>query len=282
MSQFNRSYETIRADERGITLIEVLVVIAIVGILVALLLPAIEMAREASRRSSCVNSLRQIAIAAKLHTDTHKTFPTGGWGPDWVGDPDAGFGPRQPGGWIYNILPYIEESALRDIAKGQRAEQKREQFVKVLETPIEIFNCPSRRLPRLYPYKGPAMLENVTPPEKVAKSDYVINRRISSENSEVIPSEIQLHGKGMSRTALAGEKSLASSAYTTGTGAGDTLTMYVGDCDDVARNFSGPLVSDQSAASVGISSPHPAGANIAFCDGSVRFIADDQAIETPN
>ena len=57
-----------------------LVVIAIIGVLVAISLPAVQMAREASRRSSCANNLRQQAVAVKLHEGAHKTFPTGGWG----------------------------------------------------------------------------------------------------------------------------------------------------------------------------------------------------------
>ena len=93
----------------GFTLVEVLVVIAIIGVLVAITLPAVQMAREASRRSSCANNLRQQAVAVKLHDGAHKSFPTGGWGGEWLGDPDAGYGPRQPGGWIYNVLAYIEQ-----------------------------------------------------------------------------------------------------------------------------------------------------------------------------
>jgi prepilin-type N-terminal cleavage/methylation domain-containing protein/prepilin-type processing-associated H-X9-DG protein len=266
------------SQPKAFTLIEVLVVIAIIGILVALLLPAVEMARESARRSSCANNLRQMAVAVKLHTDTHQIFPTGGWGQDWVGDPDAGFGPKQPGGWIYNILPYIEEASLRDIGKGQPVDQKKTAMVKVLERPIEIFNCPSRRLPRIYPYTGSTPLKNVIPPEKVAKSDYAINRSISSLKSEVIPSEIQLHA-GLSKTVLAGEKSIAYPNYSNGTAAGDTLTMYVGDCDDIARSATGNPISDSSAAGTGLGGPHPGGANIAYCDASVRFVTDDQQFE---
>lgn len=261
----------------GFTLIEVIVVIAIIGVLIALLVPAIEITRESARRTACANNLRQMAVAVKLHTDTHQTFPSGGWGPDWIGDPDAGFGTKQPGGWVYSILPYIDETSLRDIGKGQPADQKRAAMAKLLETPIEIFNCPSRRLPTVYPYTGPTSLKNATPPEKVAKSDYAVNRRISSLKSEVIPSEIQLH-EGLSKTILAGEKSLADPNYTTGTAAGDTLTMYVGDSDDIARNATGNPIPDSSAADVGFGSPHPGGANIAYCDASVRFISGEEVL----
>ena len=84
-------------------------VIAIIGILVALLLPAIQAAREAARRTQCKNNLRQIALACLNHESTHKTFPHGGWGWHWMGDPDKGFGRKQPGGWIYQATPYLEE-----------------------------------------------------------------------------------------------------------------------------------------------------------------------------
>jgi len=275
-----RNVKRRRAQTFGMTLIEVLVVIAIIGILIGLLMPAVQMARESARRSSCSNNLRQQAVAVKLHINTHQIFPTGGWGPDWIGDPDAGFGPKQSGGWIYNILPYMEEVSVRNMGKGIPSDQKRDALIQLLETPIGIFNCASRRLPRLYPYTGPATLQNVTPPEKVAKSDYVINRQVSSERSEVIVSEIQL-SVGLSKTILTGEKSLHHSEYNSGTAAGDSLTMYVGDCEDIAREVSGNPTADRSATGTGYGSPHPGGANFAYCDASVRFIADDVDLGKP-
>ena len=259
----------------GFTLIEVLVVISIIGVLVALLLPAVEMARESARRTSCSNNLRQVGVASRLHLDSQQIFPTGGWGADWIGDPDAGYGPKQPGGWIYNILVYIEEGNLRELGKGQPAEAKHTSAVELLKTPIAVFNCPSRRLPRAYPYMGPEQLENAIPPEKAAKSDYAINRLLSFQKSEVIAAEIQLQ-RGMSKTVLAGEKSLAYANYTDGVGAGDKLSMYAGDCDDIARDVSGSPTPDKSGAG-GFGGPHPGGCNLVYCDGSVRMIAFDDS-----
>src|SRR5262245_60051595 len=95
---------------RGFTLVELLVVIAIIGVLVALLLPAIQAAREAARRADCSNRLRQIGVANLNHVDAMKVFPTGGSGPNpniaaflTGGRPN---GPNRQGlGWGYQILP---------------------------------------------------------------------------------------------------------------------------------------------------------------------------------
>src|ERR1700759_644097 len=107
-----------RAMPRAFTLVELLVVIAIIGVLVALLLPAIQSARESARRSQCANNLKQIGLACLSHVDTQKYFPTGGWGFDWTADPNRGYGPDQPGSWIYNILDFVEEANVRNLGKG--------------------------------------------------------------------------------------------------------------------------------------------------------------------
>lgn len=266
------------ADYGAFTLVEVLVVIAIIGILVAIILPAIEMAREASRRTSCANNLRQQALAVKLHVDTHKIFPTGGWGGNWLGNPDAGYGIKQPGGWIYNVLPFIEEDALRQLGRGLNGSPRDEALRKLMETSVVAFYCPSRRANRTYPYHGPDSLQNVQPPSDVAKTDYAISRKISYKKSDVMPSEVQLQGKGMSKTLLAAEKSVLATAYREGTSPGDMLIAYVGDSDDIRRSPSGSPASDKSSGK-GFGGPHPGGANAASCDGSVRFISDNEDIE---
>ncbi len=259
------------------TLVEVLVVISIIGVLFALLLPAVQMARESARRSTCANNLRQIGLGIKLHTDAHNgVFPTGGWGGDWIGEPDKGFGTNQTGGWIYNVLPYLEQQNIRDIGKGKAAQAKSNALVELMQKPIEIFNCPSRRLARTYPYNGPSTLQNVQGiplPEKVAKADYAINRVISYKKSEVIIADIQL-STGMSNTLLAGEKSLLRKDYTTGTGAGDLTCMYVGDSDAIGRAAEGSPVADANGGT-GFGGPHPGGCNVVNCDASVHFILEE-------
>lgn len=133
----------------GFTLVELLVVIAIIGILVALLLPAVQAAREAARRMQCSNNLKQLALAAANHHDAVRHFPTGGWGWWWVGDPDRGFGKDQPGGWAFNLMPFSEEANAYKIASdgdpNNDTVAQKEAIRDVINKPLPLLGCPSRR-----------------------------------------------------------------------------------------------------------------------------------------
>ena len=106
-----------RRPLHGFTLVELLVVITIIGILIALLLPAVQAAREAARQTQCKNNLKQLALGCLNH-EQRRAVSHRRLGCDWTGDADRGTDWRQPGGWIYNILPYIEQQTLHDMGAG--------------------------------------------------------------------------------------------------------------------------------------------------------------------
>lgn len=164
-----------RRRSRGFTLVELLVVIAIIGVLVGLLLPAVQAAREAARRSQCQNHLKQVGLAfLNLENSTGALAP-GGWGYLWTGDPDGGSGLRQPGGWAFTILPYLEASNTYLIGKGLTADQKRAELKLQKQQSLETFHCPSRR-PAVLSY-GPEQSRNADQADNdlVAKTDYAAN-----------------------------------------------------------------------------------------------------------
>src|SRR5262245_3657946 len=124
------------------TLIELLVVIAIIAVLIGLLLPAVQAVREAAARIECANNLKQIGLAMLNHESAWRRYPAGGWGWGWVGDPDRGNDRHQPGGWAYNILPYVEQENLHRLGAGLPAAQKQAAITQRVRTPLRVFNCP--------------------------------------------------------------------------------------------------------------------------------------------
>lgn len=136
--------------KHAFTLVELLVVITIIGILVALLLPAVQAAREAARRSQCANNIKQLALAFLQHEEANKFFPTGGWNYTYAGDPDRGFGRQQPGGWFFSILPYLGHQNLYESGKDGKPNDNTTTTQRIgskvcMETVLSVMNCPSRR-----------------------------------------------------------------------------------------------------------------------------------------
>jgi prepilin-type N-terminal cleavage/methylation domain-containing protein len=160
----------------GFTLVELLVVIAIIGVLVSLLLPAVQAAREAARRTQCVNNIRQLALATLNHVDTYGYLPSGGWGWNWVGDPDRGFGKSQPGGWTYSVLPFMEEQNLWAMGQGlPDGADKRQALADMNQVQRGTFICPSRRSAAPTGIKPHWAPKNCLKVDISGKSDYAIN-----------------------------------------------------------------------------------------------------------
>ncbi|MGL4512217.1 MAG: DUF1559 domain-containing protein [Lacipirellulaceae bacterium] len=127
--------QTARSTSAGFTLVELLVVIAIIGILVALLLPAVQAARESARRNQCVNQLKQIGLGLMNCHDVRGRFPAGRTRGDQVGT-----------SWAFDLLPYIELTTLHDaFVEGERVDSERNRVA--MRTAIEVYACPSRRSP---------------------------------------------------------------------------------------------------------------------------------------
>jgi len=138
---------------RGFTLVELLVVIAVIGLLVALLLPAVQAAREATRRSQCGNHLKQMALALHNYHDAHQTFPIGSWAA-WENTAPPAPAPRTEGrGALHHfILPFVERSAeynlfasdLAAVESGSIAYIELGNHANTLrQVRIKLFYCPS-------------------------------------------------------------------------------------------------------------------------------------------
>jgi prepilin-type N-terminal cleavage/methylation domain-containing protein/prepilin-type processing-associated H-X9-DG protein len=298
----------------GFTLIELLVVIAIIAVLIALLLPAVQKVREAANRMSCLNNLKQIALATHNYYDTFKKFPTGGRRPVYVGDCPT----RGTNLWI-ELLPYFEQDNLyskwdfydnrNNVAGGENATQAQV---------IHILLCPSDPLPR--PVVQATAANSVTPPwswgfygmssyagsagkRSVPPGDPPAFPGITRDGIFFIGSCVRLADvtDGSSNTFLFGERyhhdpefdlrqpvvmpgiahiaEIGKWGFVAGPAAMANVTLHSAAPINY-RMQSGGDVSALNNRACAFGSGHPGGANFAFADGHVRFLNESMPLDT--
>lgn len=272
------------SQSRGFTLVELLVVIAIIGVLIALLLPAVQAARESARRVECTNKLKQLALGVHNYHDTHKVFPfemiSVTSNPGW--------------GWGAFILPFIEQDAMYmqlRVGAVTALPPATTLFggVPLLQRPVAAFRCPSDGGPAtnsFYSNPNTATVDN-----GYATSNYVCNQQVISHWS--MPrfriSDIR---DGTTNVFMLGERRLQiqpiEQRYTgaifigLGRGSDSQLTFHATTPINTPSFNSTSLVDASSGDTTrrlrfAISSAHPGGAQFAVCDASVRFVSEDIA-----
>ncbi|MCA9248016.1 MAG: DUF1559 domain-containing protein [Planctomycetales bacterium] len=240
------------APATGFSLIELLVVVAIIGALVALLLPAVQASRETARRSGCANNLKQIGLALHLYHDVHKSFPPGGieWRP-W------GNAANRQLAWSAFVLPYLEEQPLYDRLDLKQPFDSPAN-AEAAATVLPVYICPSSaRGARLVQGRGPADYggiygERITSPNNPPKGVMIYDRAFATHQID----------DGLTHTLMIAEDSqFGDGQWINGRNVFDQA---------YAINAAPPFEND-------IRSEHTAGAMSLLASGSVRFL--DESID---
>ena len=239
-------------------------VIAIIAVLIGLLLPAVQKVREAASRTQCENNLKQIGVACHNHVSTFNYLPSGGWGWSWVGEATLAADFNQPGGWIYQLLPDLEQGNVYKLAQGPGTAG----YLQMTATPLKIMNCPTRRNGGPYPpgngsylngggFNAPLMARSDYaacsgdqapdeiwggPPDLATGLNPAYNGWANTsgftgviyQRSTVSLTTISTNS-GTSNVFLIGEKYLNLDDYENGGDPGDNESMYVGMDNDISR-----------------------------------------------
>jgi prepilin-type N-terminal cleavage/methylation domain-containing protein/prepilin-type processing-associated H-X9-DG protein len=312
---------SVKTRPAGFTLVELLVVIAIIGVLVALLLPAVQAAREAARRTQCANNLKQMGLALTNYHDTNKWFPPGAvWSNTGAAIPSPGNFANNRGSCFIRLLPYIEQQALYGLfdfntgTDGQR--QPGTNGILLRGTEIPVYTCPSdavRRTGSSPNFIMPASYHtNMGPSADISNSPtcscplhptfQTFSRRGTSVSAPAGPfsrngwvSQTKMSDcfDGLSNTIYIGEVRAECSSHIQG---GWSASNRWGAFTQVPINFDSCRTQAIAQAEgkndcfsvcnwnteVGFKSNHPGGAQFVFGDGSVRFIPQNIDMKTYN
>jgi prepilin-type N-terminal cleavage/methylation domain-containing protein len=271
---------------RGFTLVELLVVIAIIGILVALLLPAIQMAREAARRSSCSNNMRQIGLGLHMYHDTFGRFPAGWQAEDPTGGHDDWLG--EPGwGWAAAILPYMEQTSVYGEMIDFRHPISAAVNQQARETELKVYRCPSDIGNVVFELEADDHHSFPYTPLELATANYVgvfgtkdphdvYEDGQSPDGAFILNQQMALRDflDGTSETFIVGERT-ARLSYSTWVGmvrGGEHAPARVVGVATFPPNSNAAF--DPEAPTHNFSSLHPAGTQFVAADGSVKLIAE--------
>jgi prepilin-type N-terminal cleavage/methylation domain-containing protein len=279
----------------GFTLVELLVVIAIIAVLAALMLPAIQAAREAARRTQCQNNLKQIATSLHNFESSRRYLP--GYGGESqtfnttfdTAHKDLAKNWPKTGNWILQSLNFMEDLQVADIliayARGKTTAAQAKTAVTV---PVPMYNCPSRRPSVAYPLVSP---ESTVFGPLGARTDYAMNggsgSQVSNYTINFIAEGIWILGRrtaiknitdGTSNTYLVGEKAMDTLRYETGNDFGDRsplagLATYAGATNSYVRFAVQPPSRDTANNCMSchnFGSAHPVTWNMSMADGSVH------------
>ncbi len=283
-------------------MIELLIVIAIIGILLSLLLPAVQSARESARRTQCANNLKQIGLALHAFEGNYHSFPSNGWGFAWLADARFGTGNMQPAGWAFQILPYADHAALYQSTNLDNDALRDEASVRLAKAKVSLFRCPSRPASSIVPMSTVFQYFNAPAVVDVSRSDYAICEGSVITNSLEGPASASVEDvrdypwisqslangvswqrggarmrditDGVSNVFLAGEKYVSAAGYNSNHDPGYDQSMFSGVDLDIARWTTEPPNIDRVAiAARRFGSAHVGSCLMALCDGSVRPIS---------